>query len=138
MYQYIESSKNLLNGFLGLISGKMKTNKTTNQNMRELIQAIKEHAGKENSKFWKKIAIELEKPNRRRRQVNMSKFNKVTKDKETIIVPGKVIGDCDLNHELTVAAFQFSKSAKEKIKNTITIKKLLKTNPKGKDVRIIC
>ena len=106
--------------------------------MRELIQEIREHAGKENSNFWRKIAKELEKPNRQRRIVNLSKFNKLTKDKEIIIVPGKVIGNCELNHELTVAAFQFSKSAKEKIKNPITIKKLLKTNPKGKDVRIIC
>ena len=114
----------------------MKTG-TTNPNLKSLIQDIKENAAKEKSAFWKRIAMELEKPRRRRREVTISKINKKTKDKETIIVPGKVLGDDDLIKNINVVALEFSKSAKQKIKNSITIKELLKTNPKGKDVRII-
>ena len=114
----------------------MKTG-TTNPNLKTLIQDIKENAGKEKSAFWKKIAKELEKPRRRRREVTISKLNKTTKDIETIIVAGKVLGNGNLNHSIKVAALEFSKSAKQIVKNSITIKELLKTNPKGKDVRVI-
>ena len=110
----------------------MKTNPT----LKNLIENIKEVAHKENSDFWKRIAKELEKPTRRQREVNVSRINKHTKDKETIIVPGKVLGDGEIDHEATVAALTFTQSAKDKL-NTITIKELLKKEPKGKNIRII-
>jgi large subunit ribosomal protein L18e len=115
---------------------KMKTG-TTNPNLRNLIQEIKETSAKEGSGFWKRIVKELEKPGRNRREVNIYRINENTKDKEVVIVPGKVLGNGNLDHDVTVAALQFSESASEKIKNKITIKELLKSNPKGKDVRII-
>ena len=110
---------------------------TTNPNVGNLIQEIKESSAKEKSGFWRRIAKELERPGRNRREVNIHRINNNTKDGETIIVPGKVLGNGELDHEVTVAALQFSETAGEKIKNKITIKELLKSNPKGKDVRII-
>ena len=38
-------------------------------------------------------------------------------DGDVIVVPGKVLGTGDLNRKVTVAAFSFSKSAVEKIRN---------------------
>jgi len=91
--------------------------------------------------FWKRIALDLEGPTRNRRVVNLSKINRFTKDGEIIVVPGKVLSSGELNHSLTIAAWQFSQNALEKInkKNAkaITIKELMKTNIKGKRVRII-
>ena len=110
---------------------------TSNPNLRKLIEDIKENASKEDSGFWRKIATELEKSRRKRRQVTISRINKVTKDNETIVVPGKVLGDDNLNHNVKVAALEFSSSAKKMIKDSITIRQLLKTNPKAKDIRII-
>tara|TARA_Y100000310_G_scaffold267387_1_gene279353 strand:+ start:363 stop:710 length:348 start_codon:yes stop_codon:yes gene_type:complete len=114
----------------------MKTG-TTNIHVKNLIQDIKENASKEESGFWKRIRKELERSRRNRREVNIERLEKHTKDKEVVVVPGKVLGDGELNHEITVAALQFSEKAKEKIKKTMTIKELLKENPKGKGVRII-
>lgn len=111
----------------------MKTNNT----LSDLIKEIKETAHKENSNFWKRIAKELEKSTRRQREVNISRINKYTKDKETIIVPGKVLGEGDLDHNLTIAALKFTEPAKKKLKNILTIKELLKKDPKGKNIRII-
>jgi large subunit ribosomal protein L18e len=114
----------------------MKTG-PTNIYVKNLIQEIKENASKEESAFWKRIRKELERSRRNRRSVNIERLETHTKDKETIIVPGKVLGDGELTHDITVAALQFSEKAKEKIKKTMTIKELLKENPKGKGVRII-
>ena len=108
----------------------------TNAQLNNLIKEIKETAYKENSNFWKKIAKELEKPTKKQREANISKLDKHTKDNELVIVPGKVLGDGELNHELRVAALKFSESAKRKLK-TMTIRQLLKENPKGKNIRII-
>jgi len=102
-----------------------------------LIKEIKEHAAKENSGFWKRIAKELTNSTRRRRSVNIAKINQYTKDGEMVIVPGKVLGVGELDHNVSVAALQFSESALAKIKNNMTIEELLKKSPKGKDVRIL-
>lgn len=102
-----------------------------------LIKQLKEHSAKQKTDFWKRIALELEKPTRRKRTVNLSKIEKYAKDKETVIIPGKVLGTGELKKDVTVSAFQFSDSAKNKIKNKLTIKELLQKNPTGKGVRIL-
>ena len=115
----------------------MKKLTKTNTHLVALIKQLKEHSAKQKTDFWKKIALELGKSTRRKRTVNLSKIEKYAKDKETIMVPGKVLGTGELNKDVTVSAFQFSESAKKKIKNTITIQELLDKNPTGKGVRIL-
>jgi len=116
----------------------MKRTQHTNKHLENLIVELKVHASKENAPFWRAIAKELEKPVRKKRHVNISKLDDLTKDGENIVVPGKVLGTGELNHKLNLAAFQFSESAKEKLKTTLTIKDLLKKDPKGKNTRMIC
>ena len=111
--------------------------KKTNENLSKLIKELKEHAGRENSGFWKRVVKELSKSTRRRRKVNLYKINKVTKAGETVIVPGDVLGTGDLDHDVTIVAFRFSEVASNKVKNKMTIKELFDKNPKGKDVRIL-
>ena len=112
----------------------------TNEHLSNLIQELKALSNKENVKIWKRIANDLEKPSRKRREVNLRRINLYAKDKETIIVPGKVLSDGDLNKRVNIAAFKFSKQALEKINKTgkaLTITQLIKENPKGKKVRIL-
>ena len=54
-----------------------------------------------------------------------------------MVVPGKVLGTGSIEPNITVAAWQFSQSAKDKLKNNLTIKELMKKNPKAKKVRIL-
>lgn len=115
----------------------MKKTGSTNKHLVSLIQDLKEYAGKEDSAFWKRIVKDLEKPSRNRRKVNITKINDCTKDGETVIVPGKILGEGDLDHKVTVVAFQFSESASEKLKDKLTIKELFEKNPKVKDARIL-
>lgn len=119
----------------------MKRTGPTNPILKQLIHELKKLSNIEENKLWKRIAVDLEKPTRNRRAVNLSKINRVTEAKETIIVPGKVLASGELNHELTIAAFTFSKEAKTNIKKSkskaISIQELMKQNPKGKNIKII-
>lgn len=109
--------------------------------LRKIIDDLKKLSYANKIDLWLRIAEDLEKPTRQRRIVNLFKINMYTKDGETIVVPGKVLGTGDIDHRVTVAAWNFSESAKQKIKQAkgecISIQQLIEKNPKGKDVRII-
>lgn len=110
----------------------------TNQNTTKLIEELKKHSTSENSKFWKRIAKELEKPTRNKREVNIKKINENIKEGEIVIVPGKILSAGELTHKITIASFSQTEAAKEKLKNNLTtIHDLLKKDPKGKNIRII-
>jgi len=112
----------------------------TNQNLKDLIQELKKLGSQKDILLWKRIASDLEKSTRKRRVVNISRINRYTKENENIIIPGKVLGSGVLDHPVTVAAWQFSEQAKEKINKVgkaINIQDLMKQDIKGKGVRII-
>lgn|SRR3989338_463809 len=113
----------------------------TNIQLQKLIDDLKKQSYTENVKIWKRIARDLEKPTQNQRIVNVNKLEKYMNDDEIMIVPGKVLGGGDLNKKLTVAAFKFSDSAKEKLHANkcimYSIEELMRKNPKGKKVRII-
>ncbi len=112
----------------------MKTNLQT----RTLISELQK-AGK-TVPLWKRVAEELESSTRRMTAVNVSKLDKVLREGEIALVPGKVLSLGDMSKKMTVAAFQFSEAALAKVSakgEALTISELLKKNPKGKRVRIV-
>ncbi len=114
----------------------MKRTGSDNLNLVNLINDLKKLSLDQKVNIWKRIAEDLERPTRSRREVNLEKLNRCTKANESVIVPGKVLGDGELGHKLRVAAFRFSESARGKV-NAVSIRELMKENPKGKGVRII-
>ena len=110
---------------------------TSNPNLFKLIRDLRKLSKQKNANIWRRIADDLERPARQRREVNIERINRVTKDKDVIVVPGKVLGYGNLDHNVKVAAFRFSEEAKKKLKNAITIQELMKENSKGSKVRII-
>jgi len=80
----------------------------TNPQLKELITELKELAGREKVKLWARVAHDLEKPTRKRREANISKINKHIKASEIALVPGKVLGMGQLDKKLIVAGFKFS------------------------------
>ena len=102
---------------------------------------LKKTSSEQSIKLWKRVASDLEKPTRKRRVVYLSRINRHTKENETIVVPGKVLGAGILNHKLTIAAYGFSNGALEKLKESnskaMKIDELIKEPIKGKKIRII-
>ena len=113
----------------------------SNLQLKGLVEALKKQAREQNVQIWKRIALDLEKPTRQRRVVNLSKINRVAKENEAIIIPGKVLGTGELDHKITIAAFNFSKQATEKIVKSnstfYSIYDYMQKNPQGKKTRII-
>lgn len=119
----------------------MKKTGPTNIHLKNLIRELKVLSRKENVGVWRRVSDELAKPSRQHREVNLFTVDLYAKDNETMIVPGKVLGEGDLSHPVSVAAFRFSTSAKEKIikagGKVLTVKDVMKANPKGKNTRIL-
>jgi large subunit ribosomal protein L18e len=119
----------------------VKKAKTTNPELIKLIRFLKKQSRENKVKIWGDVAESLAKHRRKRIVVNVSRLNRYTEKKETVVVPGKVLGAGKIDHPVTVAAFAFSETAKEKIKTvkgkTLSFLQLVKKNPKGSNVKII-
>ena len=92
-------------------------------------------------KIWKALEEEFSKSRSNRRLVNIQKLNKVTKNGDTIIIPGKILGNGILKHKLTVYAYSFSETALNKLNESgteiISLQSLINRYPDGKGVKII-
>lgn len=75
-------------------------------------------------------------------EVNLSGIERYAKENETLVVPGVVLASGELKKSVRVAAWKFSTNARKKIEaakgKCLAIQDLLKENPKGSGVRIIC
>jgi len=90
--------------------------------------------------IWKKVSRKLSGPRRNRVKANLYRINKKTNKDDVIVIPGKVLGMGELDHTLTIACLEYSKSAKKKIESfgskLLTIEQLLEQNPKGSGVKV--
>ncbi|MDH7507242.1 MAG: 50S ribosomal protein L18e [Candidatus Thermoplasmatota archaeon] len=113
----------------------------TNPALVSLIHELKKCANENNAQIWKDIALRLEKPSCNWPVVNLSKISRYTGEKETALIPGKVLSNGELTKKVSIAAWSFSEKALEKIKKAggkhMSIEELMKHNPKGKDIRIL-
>ncbi len=115
--------------------------KKENPELVELIRELKMKSKEHKAPIWRDIAERLERPLRVWPEVNVSRLERYANDGETIIVPGKVLGSGVLTKKVTVAAWKFSRSAREKIEKAggrvISIRELMDENPRGTNVRIM-
>mgnify|MGYP006267564291 CR=1 FL=1 len=113
----------------------------TNPALLSLIEGLKKTSYENKAPIWKDIAERLEKPLRNWPEVNLNRISMYVHEKETALIPGKVLSTGKLTKKVSIAAWSFSEKASEKIKKaggkTLTIEELVKHNPKGKDIRIV-
>jgi large subunit ribosomal protein L18e len=100
------------------------------------------NASKQNKvAIWKAVIKEVSRSRSKRRQVNIGQLAQVTKDKEIVIVPGKILGSGDISHKLTIWCFAISEAATKKILDAggkiLALDNLIKKYPDGKGVRLI-
>ncbi len=115
--------------------------KLRNKSSKPLIEKLHKEGIEKKAKVWKAVAKDLNRPRRKRFEVNLTRIEKNSKPKETIVVPGVDLGGGGIKKQVVVAAMKFSGKAKEKIEKSggkcLSIEDLYEKNPKGKGVRIM-
>ncbi|WP_435194089.1 50S ribosomal protein L18e [Natronomonas sp. EA1] len=112
----------------------------TNPRLTSLIADLKQTARNDGGAVWGDVAERLEKPRRSHAEVNLGRIERYAREEETVIVPGKVLGSGALRKDVTVAAVDFSSTARTKIEavgNVLTLEEALEQNPEGSNVRVI-
>ena len=116
--------------------------KPTNPELIRAVKMLKKRSKSTGERLRKYAAEKLMKPKRRRVEVNVSRINRYTKEGETVLVPGKVLGAGVIDHPVTVAAFGFSKKAVEKIEaaggKCLSIEEFLRMGVPASKVRVMC
>ncbi len=123
---------------MGKISTTRIKKRTRNKTNKELVETIQ--LAKKNP-VWLNVSGYLSSSTRNMPEVNLSEIELNSKEGDTIIVPGKVLGEGDITKKLRVCAFKFSHEAFIKLKNkkceTVMLIDEIKKNPKAMGVRVI-
>jgi large subunit ribosomal protein L18e len=112
----------------------------TNPRLNSLIAELKAVSRESGAGVWQDVADRLEKPRRTHAEVNLGQIERYAREDETVVVPGKVLGSGVLEKEVTVAAVDFSSTARTKIEQVGDAEQLARVaeeNPEGANVRVI-
>ncbi|WP_248895536.1 50S ribosomal protein L18e [Haloplanus halobius] len=112
----------------------------TNPRLNSLIAELKAVARESGANVWQDVATRLEKPRRTHAEVNLGQIERYAREDETVVVPGKVLGSGVLEKNVTVAAVDFSSTARTKIEqvgDAVTLDRIAEQNPEGSNVRVI-
>ena len=112
-----------------------------NQVVIRMAKDLKNASVKNDAPIWSKLAEYALKPSIARRDVNLNKIDRLTKENDTVVVPGKVLGTGNVSHKITLCSFSISNSAATKILGNggkiINYSSLIQQNPTGKGVVLI-
>ena len=113
----------------------------TNQVVIRMASDLKKASVKNDAPIWAKLAEFALKPSIARRDVNLKRIGQLTKDNDTVVFPGKVLGTGEVPHKITLFSFAISNSAANKIiekgGKLISYSDLIKQNPTGKGVVLL-
>jgi large subunit ribosomal protein L18e len=102
---------------------------------------LRKASAKNNAPIWAKMAKYALKPSIAKRFINLNRIAQLTKDADTIVFPGKVLGTGDIKHKITLCSFSVSNTAATKILEkggkVITFSELIEKNPTGKGVVLL-
>jgi large subunit ribosomal protein L18e len=91
--------------------------------------------------IWRSVSETLSKSSRTRPEINLYRLNKLTKENDIVVVPGKILGSGTLDHPITVSSLMTSELALIKLtesKSThMTIEQMMKKYKKGTNVKIL-
>jgi large subunit ribosomal protein L18e len=112
----------------------------TNPRLADLVAELKSVSRQSGANVWKDVADRLQKPRRTHAEVNLGRIERYAREDETVVVPGKVLGSGVLEKNVTVAAVDFSSTARTKIEqvgDAVTLERAIEDNPEGSNVRVI-
>jgi len=113
----------------------------TNQVVIRMASDLKKASSKNKAPIWAKLAEYALKPNIARRDLNLNRIAQLTKENDTVVFPGKVLGTGNIPHKITLFSFSISNSAATKIIDNggklISYSELIEKNPTGKGVVLL-
>jgi len=116
-------------------------NRKSNSTLVKTIADLKEASRKNEAPLWRSIATRLEGPSRNWPSVNISKLEYNINKNGKAIIPGKLMGTGIITKKMTVAAYSFTTSAKDKIQSAggkcLTYNELIKSVPKGTNIVVV-
>jgi len=102
---------------------------------------LKKASAKNDAPIWAKLAEYALKPSIARRDLNLNRIGQLTKENDTVVFPGKVLGTGNVPHKITLFSFSISNSAASKIiekgGKIISYSDLIEKNPTGKGVILL-
>ncbi len=114
---------------------EQQSQKKNNPQLVETIRAAK----KTSSKFWLEIAGVLSSPRRNAIALNLNEIEKITKEGDSIVIPGKILSQGEISKKIAVIAFGFSEKAREKLLKTkslaVNMIDEIKKNPEAKGLK---
>jgi len=113
---------------------KTRINQEAQRKNSELKSVIFEFKKKKEPELVK-VARYLALPRRKAISVNLDKINKYSKEKEIILVPGKVLSQGDINKKIELVSFKISDHALKKLKSSGSTYKPLKQFIKEKEIK---
>ncbi len=120
---------------------KQRKLRKTNPEIAVLARKLEIISKKQKAPIWETVSRILIGPSRNWAEVNIEKLDRMTKDKDVVLIPGKLLAAGTLSHPVCVYSFRASESARKTIsaaKGKIgTIEEILEKNPKGTGVRLI-
>ncbi len=113
----------------------------TNQVVIRMAKDLKKASIKNDAPIWAKLAEYALKPSIARRDINLNRIGQLTKENDTVVFPGKVLGTGNVSHKITLCSFSISNSAAGKITDNggklIGYSELIEQNPTGKGVVLL-
>jgi large subunit ribosomal protein L18e len=106
-----------------------------------MARELRKASSKNEAPIWARLAEYALKPSIARRHINLKKINELTKESDTVVFPGKVLGTGTLNHKITLCSFSISNSAASKILENggkiVSYSNLIENHPTGKGVVLL-
>ena len=106
-----------------------------------MAKELKKASTSNDAPIWAKMAEYALKPSIARRHINLNRIAQLTKDSDTVVFPGKVLGTGDIEHKITLCSFSISNTAASKVLEkggkVITFADLIKKHPTGKGVVLL-
>ena len=113
----------------------------TNQVVIQMAKDLKKASKTNEAPIWAKLAEYALKPSIARRDLNLNRIGQLTKENDTVVFPGKVLGTGNIPHKVTLCSFSISNSAANKVLENggklISYSDLIEQNPTGKGVVLL-
>lgn len=125
--------------FKKMVKSKSKIEKQLQRKTNSIL--VKTIIACKKNKAWIEVAGILSGPRKNRLNLNLEELDKKVKNEKTIVVPGKILSQGELDKKIKVVALGFSEKAKDKLKKSgsevFTILEEIKKNSDAKGVKIL-